>query len=105
MRLASADRLDGSDSLAGREPAVHLALYSASLLERLADKRQETGGDPLPEWEPAARVATRVAPANPPVRAAGAARGTGWGLPPGGSETLASRGTEPLYQPRLPAGP
>jgi hypothetical protein len=55
-RLAWADHLGTSDTIAGRERAVRLAPYSASLWEHLADKREETGGNPLPDLEQAARL-------------------------------------------------
>ena len=56
--LAWADHLSRSGQLAGRERAVRVAC-GASLYERLADKIEEAGGDPLPalahaaDWDPA----------------------------------------------------
>jgi len=55
-RLAWANHAGTSDTIAARERAVRLAPFSASLWERLADKREETGGDPLPDLEQAARL-------------------------------------------------
>ena len=78
--LAWADHLSRSGQLAGRERAVRVAC-GASLYERLADKIEEAGGDPLPalahaaDWDPAnaeyrmrlglrAEVATPLLPAD-----------------------------------------
>ena len=56
LRLAWADRLSRSAELADRERAVRLVPQSASFRERLADKRLESGADPLPDLERAAEL-------------------------------------------------
>ena len=54
LLLAWADHLGHSGSVSGRARAVRLAPYSASLWERLANKQEETGDNPLPALERAA---------------------------------------------------
>ena len=55
LRLAWADQLSRGADLAGRERAVRLA--PASLFEaRLAERREELGGDALPDWQRAAAL-------------------------------------------------
>jgi hypothetical protein len=56
VRLAWADHLAASVKLADRERAVLLAPHLASILERLAEKREEAGADPLPDLERAVRL-------------------------------------------------
>lgn len=50
-RLAWADHLSRGGQLVGRERAVQLAPAIATLRERLADIREESGGDSLPDLE------------------------------------------------------
>jgi len=54
-RLAWADHLSQSQDLTARLKAVRL-FPSATLYERLAEKREELGGDPLPDLEQAAAL-------------------------------------------------
>lgn len=54
-RLAWADHLSRSQYLADRLRAVRLA-PSATLYERLADRREQLGGDPLPDLQHAAAL-------------------------------------------------
>ena len=56
VRLACADHLGRHDDLASRERAVRLAPLSAALYERLALKRDELGGVPVPDFERAAAL-------------------------------------------------
>ncbi len=56
LRLAWADRLSRSVQLAGRERAARWAPWSAAVRERLAEKRDETGGDPVPDLEAVAAL-------------------------------------------------
>ena len=64
LRLAWADRLSDGAGLAGRERAVQLAPAVAVFSERLADRRDELGGDGLPDW----RRAAALDPENPERR-------------------------------------
>jgi tetratricopeptide (TPR) repeat protein len=56
LRLAWADHLSDGAELAGRERAVQLAPAAAVFAERLADRRDELGGDGLPDWLRAAAL-------------------------------------------------
>ena len=56
LRLAWADHLSRSPQLATRERAAGLAPWSAAIQERLAEKRDETGADPLPDLAQAAAL-------------------------------------------------
>jgi hypothetical protein len=56
LRLAWADHLSVGAELAGREGAVQLAPAAAMFSERLADRRDELGGDGLPDWRRAAAL-------------------------------------------------
>src|ERR1035438_154016 len=60
LRLAWADQLSGGADLAGRERALQLA-PAAVFAARLAERREELGGDSLPDW----RRATALDPENP----------------------------------------
>lgn len=64
LRLAWADHLSGGADLAGRERAVRLAPAVAVFTERLADRREELGGDSLPDL----RRAAALDPENPERR-------------------------------------
>ncbi len=64
LRLAWADHLSDGAELAGRERAVQLAPAAAMFSERLADRRDELGGDGLPDW----RRAAALDPENPERR-------------------------------------
>ena len=54
-RLAWADHLSRGSDLTSRQRAVRL-FPSATLYERLAEKREESGGDPLPDLQRAAEL-------------------------------------------------
>ena len=64
LRLAWADHLSDGAELAGRERAVQLAPAFAIFSERLAERRDELGGDGLPDW----RRAAALDPENPERR-------------------------------------
>jgi len=56
LRLAWADHLSYGAELAGRERAVQLAPAAAAFAERLAQGREELGGDCLPDSRRAAAL-------------------------------------------------
>jgi hypothetical protein len=64
LRLAWADHLSDGAELIGRERAVQLAPAAAMFSERLAGRRDELGGDGLPDW----RRAAALDPENPERR-------------------------------------
>jgi hypothetical protein len=95
-RLAWADHLSQSNRLAERQRAVRVA-RGASLYERLADKIEETGGDPLP----ALLHAAELDPANAEYRMrAGLRAETAGQLDVAEWNLRAAAQLSRLYQPR-----
>ena len=96
LRLAWADDLSSRTELAARERAVHLAPISA-FIERLASRREELGGDALPDL---VRAAT-LDPENPErlMRVALAAEVAG-NYPLAEKSLLAAAARSRLYQPK-----
>ena len=97
LRLAWADRLSDGAELAGRERAIQLAPAAAIFSERLADRRDELGGDGLPDWGRAAALD----PENPERRMRLGVRAELAGdYPLAERSLLAAAARSRLYQPR-----
>jgi tetratricopeptide (TPR) repeat protein len=97
LRLAWADRLSDGAGLAGRERAVQLAPAVAVFSERLADRRDELGGDGLPDW----RRAAALDPENPERRMRLGVRAELAGdYPMAERSLLAAAARSRLYQPK-----
>jgi len=94
--LAWADHLSESSQLADRQHAVHL-MRSGSSYERLAEKLEDAGGDPLPAFTRAAEL--EPANAEYRMRAGLCAEAAGrWDLAE--ANLSAAAGLSRLYQPR-----
>ena len=97
LRLAWADHLSGGAELAGRERAVQLAPAAAAFAERLADRRDELGGDGLPDL----RRAVALDPENPERRMRLGVRAELAGdYPLAEQSLLAAAARSRLYQPK-----
>ena len=97
LRLAWADHLSDGAELAGRERAVQLAPAAAEFAERLADRRDELGGDGLPDW----RRAAALDPENPERRMRLGVRAELAGdYPLAERSLLAAAARSRLYQPK-----
>jgi hypothetical protein len=97
LRLAWADHLSDGAELAGRERAVQLAPAAAEFAERLADRREELGGDGLPDL----RRAVALDPENPERRMRLGVRAELAGdYPLAEQSLLAAAARSRLYQPR-----
>ena len=96
VRLAWADHLSRSQDLTAREQGVRL-FPAATLYGRLAEKREEWGGDPVPDLERAAALE----PENAEWRVRLGLRAELWGdLALAETSYLAAARLSRLYQPR-----
>jgi len=97
LRLAWADHLSYGAALAGRERAVQLAPAAAAFAGRLADRREEVGGDCLPDW----RRAAALDPENPePLMRLGVRAELAGDYPLAETSLLAAAARSRLYQPK-----
>jgi tetratricopeptide (TPR) repeat protein len=97
LRLAWADHLSDGAELAGRERAVQLAPSAADLAERLGERRDELGGDGLPDL----RRAAALDPENPDRRMRLGVRAELAGdYPLAEQSLLAAAARSRLYQPK-----
>ena len=97
LRLAWADHLSYGAELAGRERAVQLAPAAAAFAGRLADRREELGGDCLPD----SRRAAALDPENPePLMRLGVRAELAGDYPLAETSLLAAAARSRLYQPK-----